>query len=156
MKIFNCIWIFTAMLLASGSIASHPENPKTSIDDSGGVVVLNKADFLKKVYNYEKNPEEWVYEGELPCIIDFYADWCGPCKRVAPILKELAAEYKGKIIVYQINVDRERELARLFGVSSIPMFLFVPAKDKPQSTMGAIPRDSFVEIIEEFLLKDLK
>jgi thioredoxin len=156
MKIFNSISIFAAMLLASGSLSSHPENSKTLIDDSEGIVVLNKADFLKKVYNYEKNPEEWVYEGELPCIIDFYADWCGPCKKVAPILKELATEYKGKIIVYQINVDKERELARLFGVNNIPMFLFVPAKDKPQSTMGAIPRASFVKIIEEFLLKDLK
>ena len=101
MKIFNCILIFAALLLLSGSLLRHPENLKNAASVSDEVVVLNKADFLEKVYNYEKNPGEWVYEGELPCIIDFYADWCGPCKRVAPILRELAAEYKGKVIVYK-------------------------------------------------------
>jgi thioredoxin len=152
MRNFRYISIFTAMLFAVGNLSSHPRNLKTATGDSDEVVVLNKADFLKKVYNYEKNPGKWVYEGELPCIIDFYADWCGPCKKTAPILEELATEYKGKIIIYQINVDKERELARLFGVSSIPMFLFVPAKENPQSTIGAISHASFVEIIEKFLL----
>jgi thioredoxin len=154
MKIFNCILIFAALLLLSGSLLRHPENLKNAASVSDEVVVLNKADFLEKVYNYEKNPGEWVYEGELPCIIDFYADWCGPCKRVAPILRELAAEYKGKVIVYQINVDKERELAGLFRVSSIPMFLFIPKQDKPQSARGVMPRESFVKVIEDFLLKD--
>ena len=154
MKFFAHILLFVALLLPAESLLSHPGNPGDTAAGSEEVIVLNKADFLEKVYNYEKNPEEWVYEGTLPCIIDFYADWCPPCKKVAPILKELAAEYKGKILVYQINVESERELARFFGVSSIPMFLFVPAKNRPQSAMGAMPRDSFVEVIEKFLLKD--
>jgi thioredoxin len=153
MKKLKYMLTLAVMLFVTGIASSHPESLKDAATGSDEVVILNKADFLKKVYNYEKNPEKWVYEGELPCIIDFYADWCGPCKRVAPILKELAAEYKGKLIVYQINVDKERELARFFGVNSIPMFLFIPRKDSPQSAMGAMPRDSFVKVIEDFLLK---
>ena len=125
----------------------------TSDDLTGEVIILNKADFLKKIYNYEKNKEKWVYEDTIPCIIDFYADWCGPCKIVDPILKQLAKDYKGKIIIYKINVDNERELARAFRIGSIPTYLFIPAKGDPQPAMGAMPRESFVKIIDEFLLK---
>ena len=130
------------------------ESATISEDDSTGeVVVLNKEDFLKKIYNYEKNKEEWVYEGSLPCIIDFYADWCGPCKKVEPILKELAKDYKGKVLIYKINTDKERELAAAFGIRSIPTYLFIPAKGDPQSASGALPRETFVKVIDEFLLK---
>ena len=126
---------------------------KSSESVSGEVVVLNKEAFFEKIYNYEKNPEEWVYEGELPCIVDFYADWCAPCKMVDPILKELAKEYEGKIVIYKINTDNERELAAAFGIRSIPTYLFIPAKGNPQTARGAMPRDSFVKVIDEFLLK---
>jgi len=126
---------------------------KSSDSVSGDVVVLNKEAFFEKIYNYEKNPEEWVYEGELPCIVDFYADWCAPCKMVDPILKELAKEYEGKIVIYKINTDNERELAAAFGIRSIPTYLFIPAKGNPQTARGAMPRDSFVKVIDEFLLK---
>jgi thioredoxin len=152
MKIKN-ILILAAAVLAAGNIPSRPET-RNKADDPGEIIVLNKADFLTKVYNYEKHPQEWTYEGTLPCIIDFYADWCGPCKRVTPILKALAAEYKGKLVIYKIDVDREKELARFFGVSSIPMYLFIPEKDRPQQAVGAMPRESFEKIIREFLLKD--
>jgi thioredoxin len=141
--------IFTAMLLPVGNILAQTGNKKATTDT---VVVLNKADFFEKIYNYEKNPKEWIYEGNLPCIIDFYADWCMPCKKVAPILIELAAEYKGQVIMYKINVDKERELATAFGISSIPTFFFIPAKGTPQSAKGILPRESFVEVIEKFLL----
>ena len=126
-------------------------NSKT--EQKEDIIVLNKVDFLSKVYNYEKNKDQWVYEGKTPCIIDFYADWCGPCKRISPILKDLAKEYKGKIIVYKINVDNEKELAATFGIRSIPFVLFVPSKGKPQSMLGAQPRENFVKIINDFLLK---
>nr|WP_301042947.1 thioredoxin [Parabacteroides goldsteinii] len=116
------------------------------------VVVLNKADFLTKVYNYEKNQTEWVYEGTKPCIVDFYADWCGPCKKISPILKELAGEYKNDIIIYKINVDNEKELAAAFGIQSIPTLLFIPAKGKPQLAQGALSKEQFVEQINGFLL----
>ena len=119
----------------------------------GEVVVLTKKDFLEKVFNYEVNRDSFIYEGNLPCIIDFYADWCGPCKKVEPILKELAKEYEDKIIIYKINTDRERELARTFGIQSIPTYFFIPAEGDPLSAMGAMPRESFVRVIDEILLK---
>ena len=97
---------------SAGEVAEVQEDP------AGEVIALNKADFLRKVFDYEKSPTKWVYEGDKPCIIDFYADWCGPCKKVAPILRELASQYKGKIVVYKINVDQEQELAAVFGIRS--------------------------------------
>ena len=114
---------------------------------------MNKAEFLLKVFNYEKNATKWVYEGDKPCIIDFYADWCGPCKQVAPILRDLAILYKNDIVVYKVNVDKEKELAAAFGIQSIPTFLFIPKEGQPQISMGALPREEFVKQIDTFLLK---
>ncbi len=146
--------IAVALLLVSCSMAAKSEANGTQKENAEGeVVVLNKADFLSKVYNYEQNRSEWVYEGNKPAIIDFYADWCGPCKRVAPILKELAAQYKDEIIVYKVNVDNEKELAAAFGIQSIPTLLFIPAKGKPQLSMGALSKQQFIEQINNFLLK---
>ena len=116
-------------------------------------IALTKADFLKKVADYEKNPEEWIYLGDKPAIIDFYASWCGPCKMVAPVLEELAAEYDGQIYVYKVNTEQEQELAALFNIRSIPSFLFIPMNDKPQMAMGAMPKSSFKEAIDGVLLK---
>lgn len=113
---------------------------------------LTKETFLQKVFDYE-NKEEWEYQGELPAIIDFYADWCQPCKIVAPILEELAEEYKDKIVIYKINTEAEQELAAVFGIRSIPSLLFIPLNDKPQMAVGALPKDAFIEIIEDVLLK---
>jgi len=112
---------------------------------------LTKETFLDKVFNYEKN-NEWKFEGDLPCLIDFYADWCGPCKMVAPIMDELAEEYKGKINFYKINTENEQELAGAFGISSIPSLLFVPKEGQPQMAVGALPKDSMVKVIEDQLL----
>ncbi|OAV71675.1 Thioredoxin C-1 [Bacteroidales bacterium Barb4] len=118
----------------------------------GEVLVLNKAEFLAKVFNYEKNRGNWVYEGSKPCIVDFYADWCPPCKKIAPVMKELAAEYKDDIVIYKINVDEEEELAAVFGIKSIPSLLFIPAKGQPQMAAGALPKEEFVRQINAFLL----
>ncbi len=117
------------------------------------VVSLTKADFLSKVYNYEKNPDKWVYEGTKPCIIDFYADWCGPCRTLAPVLAEMAAKYKDKIIVYKINVDKEKELAKAFGISSIPTLLFIPTGENPQMAKGAMSKEILDDKINKILLK---
>jgi thioredoxin 1 len=111
---------------------------------------LTKETFLKKVFNYEAN-KEWKFEGEKPCIIDFYADWCGPCKMVAPVLEELASDYDGKINVYKVDTEAEQELASAFGIRSIPSFLFVPAEGQPQMAMGALPKDTFIKAFKDVL-----
>ncbi|MFA6233852.1 MAG: thioredoxin [Bacteroidota bacterium] len=112
---------------------------------------LNKQTFLTKVFDYE-NKQEWEFAGERPCIIDFYADWCAPCRAVAPVLEELAAEYEGKIDIYKIDTEAEQELAAVFGIRSIPSILFVPMNEKPQMAAGALPKESFVQAINEILL----
>lgn len=111
---------------------------------------LNKQDFLSKVFDYE-NEKEWKFLGDKPAIIDFYADWCGPCKMVAPVLEELAEEYEGKLDIYKIDTEAEQELAMAFGIQSIPSILFIPQDDKPQMAMGALPKESFVQTIKEVL-----
>ena len=112
------------------------------------VVFLNTQEFKEKVFNYDVN-KEWKYEGELPAIIDFYADWCGPCKMVAPVLEELAKDYAGKVLIYKVNTEQEQELASAFGIRSIPTILFVPKEGKPQASMGALPKNSFVDAIKD-------
>lgn len=149
------LMILAAMLLVSCSMSAKPDNNESEKAAQGEVITLNKADFLSKVYNYEMNQERWVYEGDRPCIIDFYADWCGPCKKIAPILKELAAQYKNDIIIYKVNVDNEKELASAFGIQSIPALLFVPVKGQPQMLQGALPKEEFVKQINSFLLGKL-
>jgi len=111
---------------------------------------LTKETFISKVFNYETN-KEWKFEGELPCIIDFYADWCGPCKMVAPILEELAVEYKDKLNIYKIDTEQETELASVFGIRSIPSLLFVPKNGQPQMAMGALPKESLVKAFKDVL-----
>lgn len=113
---------------------------------------LSKQTFLEKVFNYEAN-KEWKFEGEIPCIIDFYADWCQPCKMVAPILDELSKEYEGKINIYKVNTEVEQELAGAFGIRSIPSMLFVPQEGQPQMSTGALPKESLVSAINDVLLK---
>ena len=119
---------------------------------NGQVVHLTKAEFLEKVYNFEKNPDTWKYEGDKPAIVDFYADWCGPCKMVAPVLEELAKEYAGQIVVYKINTDKERELSAAFGIRSIPSLLFIPMEGTPQMAQGAMPKAELKRAINEVLL----
>jgi thioredoxin len=114
---------------------------------------LTKETFLEKVFNYEKN-QEWKFEGELPCLIDFYADWCQPCKIIAPILEELATEYEGKINIYKVNTESETELAAAFGIRSIPSLLFCPQDGKPQMAMGALPKEQLKQAISEVLLPE--
>ena len=100
------------------------------------VIQMSKAEFLQKVMNYEQNPNKWVFLGDKPCIIDFYADWCRPCKIASPIIEDLAKEYKGKIDFYKVNTDREQSLAAAFGIKSIPAFLYCPLNDNPQMSAG--------------------
>jgi thioredoxin 1 len=117
------------------------------------VVHLTTQEFKEKVFNFEKG-SEWKYEGTLPAIVDFYADWCQPCKMVAPILEELAFEYAGKIMVYKVDTENEQELASVFGIQSIPTLLFIPKEGQPQAAMGALPRQTFEKVIKDVLLKN--
>ncbi|MGM0566171.1 MAG: thioredoxin [Bacteroidota bacterium] len=114
---------------------------------------LTKETFLQKVFNYEQN-KEWKFEGDLPCIIDFYADWCQPCKIVAPILEELQKEYEGKINIYKIDTEDQQELAAAFGIRSIPSMLFCPKNGQPQMAQGALPKESLKEAIDKVLLSE--
>lgn len=111
---------------------------------------LTKETFLTKVFDYEKN-KEWKFEGDKPCVIDFYADWCGPCKMLAPVLEELAKEFEGKIDIFKVNTEEEQELAGVFGIRSIPSILFVPLKGQPQMATGALPKETFVKAFKDVL-----
>lgn len=114
-------------------------------------IQLTTATFKEKVFNYEVE-KEWKYAGTLPAIIDFYADWCGPCKMVAPVLEELSKEYEGKLIIYKVNTDIEQELSAIFGIQSIPTMLFIDANGEASMQPGAYPKHVFKKIIEENLL----
>lgn len=111
---------------------------------------LTKQTFLDKVFNFETN-KEWKFEGDKPALIDFYADWCGPCKMVAPVLEELSEEYKDQINIYKINTESEQELAAAFGIQSIPSLLFIPMGEKPQMAMGALPKQQLEQAIKDVL-----
>lgn len=115
---------------------------------------LTTQGFKDKIFNYETGTE-WIYKGELPAIIDFYADWCGPCKMVAPVLEELSKEYEGKLIIYKVDTEAESELAGVFGIRSIPTFLFIPVDGQPMMQPGAFPKTVFRQVIEERLLKEI-
>jgi thioredoxin len=162
MKI-NHLIAAAALVFMLGSCSSSGR--KTASADKGTIennaaatvetktIHLTRADFLTKVTNVEENTGQWVYLGDKPCIVDFYADWCGPCKMIAPILEELAAEYDGEIYIYKVNTDKERKLAAEFGIRSIPSLLFCPMGEDPHMERGAMPKDVFKRAIDEVLLK---
>jgi len=112
--------------------------------------LLTKETFLEKVFNFENN-KEWKFEGDVPCIIDFYADWCGPCKMIAPILEELSEEFKGKINIYKVDTEAQQELSAAFAIRSIPSMLFCPKEGQPQMAQGALPKQQLEGIIKDVL-----
>lgn len=148
--------VLVLFLLVSLSCTSagdnNRENPTGKIKE-GVVNQLTTEMFKKLVYNYQKNPKNWVYEGKLPCVIDFYADWCRPCRMVAPIMEELANQYKGKVVFYKVNTDQEMELSQTFNIRSIPVILYVPANEKPQMSVGLSGKEEYTEQIKSLLLK---
>ena len=119
------------------------------------VTELTQEDFVKKVYDFETNPNAWKFEGDKPAVIDFYATWCGPCKMMSPILDEISKEYEGKINVYKVNVDKEADLASVFGIRSIPSLLFVPMKKEPSMVQGAMPRNELKKLVDDILFSVL-
>jgi len=112
---------------------------------------LTKKDFLEKVFDFEKN-KDWKFQGELPAVIDFWAPWCGPCRMVGPVIEELSKEYDGKVNFYKVNTDEEQELAGAFGIRSIPSLLFIPKTGQPKMAVGALPKATLKQAVEEELL----
>lgn len=154
---YTILFPLVALLLIScNNTAETKSQTKETIkkEDKMTTIHLTKAEFLSKVANFETNPTEWKYLGDKPALIDFYADWCGPCKAIAPVLEELAAEYGDRIYIYKINTETEPELSAVFGIRSIPSLLFVPMNAQPQMAAGALPKQQLKEAIDNLLLKE--
>ena len=171
-------WLTGIMVLSAMSCKGQPEQKTpalesgtgidktataqiTPVDKAGVTKHITKADFLKLVMDYEKNTETWVFAGDKPCLIDFYADWCAPCRITSPILEDLAGQYAGQINIYKVDIEKERELAAVFGVQSIPTFLFCPMQGKPTISSGIASspeatKEMFIQQIEELLIRGNK
>ena len=141
--------ILIALAVIAFSISATAQEKK----EESKVKHLTYKEFLDKVWDFEKDPNTFIYKGELPAIVDFYADWCGPCLRVAPIMEKLAEEYDGKLLVYKVNTDQERGLASAFQVKSIPMVLFIPMEGQPMMQVGALPEEGYRKVVTEQLIK---
>ena len=133
-----------------GKSSENGAETTASSSEKGGVVYLTKDTFKEKVFNYEAN-KEWAFEGKVPAIVDFYADWCGPCRQLSPVLAELQKEYGGKIQIYKVNTDKEKELAQTFGIRSLPTIVFIPLEGDPQAAMGFRPKADLETMIQEIL-----
>lgn len=141
------IFLMSAFSASGQNVGAGKNNEKMN------TIKIDKAQFLEKIYNYEKNPQTWKYEGDKPAIVDFFATWCGPCKALGPVLEELAEEYEGKIYIYKVDVDQEPELSGAFGIRSVPTLLFIPANGEPSMSPGAPSKAQLKQIIEGHLLK---
>ena len=157
------ILAISVSLISCGNIQGNQADDKPSIENEGDKTgtetseqitpeYLTYETFKEKVWDFEKNPQEWVYKGDIPCVIDFYADWCKPCKMVAPIMDDLAIKYNGKVKIYKINTDKEKKLAGVFGIKSIPSVLFSPMEGRPMMQTGALKKADYIGIIEDDLL----
>ncbi len=147
-------FLATTFILISCVLCACAGNKQSENEDKKGEVIqMNKAMFIKDVFDYTANTDTWQYKGNKPAIIDFYADWCGPCRQTAPIMKELAKQYSNEIVIYKVDVDKEKELAALFNASSIPLFVFIPMKGEPQLFRGAADKATYEKVIQDFLLK---
>lgn len=141
------------IFLASASVSCGQNAGTGKKDEKMNTIKINREQFLEKIYNYEKNPQTWKYEGDKPAIVDFFATWCGPCKALGPVLEELAAEYADKLYIYKVDVDQEPELSGAFEIRSVPTLLFIPASGEPSMSPGAPSKAQLKQIIDEHLLK---
>ncbi len=145
--------LFTSFALMSIVFLAVANNPK--VKETSKPIDLDHKSFIEKVFDFENN-DEWKYIGDKPAIIDFWASWCGPCRQISPVLADLAAEYGGEIYVYKVNVDEQKEIARAFGIQSLPTILFVPMDEQPQAVLGAAPKAKLRETVDTVLLKKEK
>lgn len=165
-KIILPLLLVASAITACGASSSKAEdtndtNKRDSAIESKKVdktytISLTKEEFLKKVVDYRSNPDEWLYIGDKPAIVDFWAEWCVYCRKLAPVLEELAKEYEGQIYIYKVNTEQEKEIASTFGIRSLPTLLFAPIGDTPQVIQGAAPKAELKKIIDEVLLKKSK
>ena len=146
-KIVQNIFRLTLFLLVAAGCRQEVGAQSTKAE----IKEIDAAYMKANIYDWEKNPGTFVYKGKKPCIIDFYANWCGPCRSLAPKLAEVAEEYAGKVIVYKVNIDNEKQLANIFGVTSIPTLIFVPLKGKPYFSQGNLQKSQLREAIEKIL-----
>ncbi len=159
-KIYLAIALTVAFASCNNSVANNNQEEKETVKEvtndnklKGNTMELNVQEFKNKVFNYEANPDKWVFEGDKPAVVDFYATWCGPCKMVAPIMDEMAQKYNGKVDFYKIDVDKQQELSRVFGIRSIPTLLFIPKNGKPTIINGAMGKGDMDARIKELLLQ---
>lgn len=148
-KIFLLVIISSLFIINCKS--ENPVSKGTGSASGVAVIQLNNETFKKVIFNYDLN-KEWKYEGSKPAIIDFYADWCAPCRQLSPLVEEIAKEYSGKIVVYKVDTEKEKILAQSMGITGLPTVLFIPAKGKPSVSMGLVPKESLVKAINEVLL----
>ena len=150
MKRFLLSFIVIVPFFFSDCKADNKEGTKSTAVAEGPVTMLTNDSFKKLIFNYDVN-KEWKYAGNKPAIIDFYADWCAPCRQLSPIVEQIAKEYEGKIVVYKVDTEKEINLSQNLGITGLPTLLFIPVEGKPQVTMGALPKESLVQAIEEIL-----
>jgi thioredoxin len=148
-KFILSILVSSLFFITCKSENTGSEGVKSTAESA--VVQLTNDAFKQMVFNYDEN-KEWKYEGTLPAIIDFYADWCAPCRQLSPLVDEIAKEYEGKIVVYKVDTEKEKALAQSLGITGLPTLLFIPLEGKPQMSMGAIPKESLVKAITDVLL----
>lgn len=147
------IVVFASLLVGTADASNGNGSNNNNTENKMMVIELTQEDFIKKVYDFETNPNAWNFEGDKPAVIDFYATWCGPCKMMSPILDEISKEYEGKINVYKVNVDKEADLANVFGIRSIPSLLFVPMRKEPSMVQGAMPKNELKKLVDNILLE---
>ena len=145
----NLFAIAASLLILLGSSAAAVASGGSN-DKESGVITLDKDAFINQVFDYENN-SEWNYKGDKPAIIDFYADWCGPCRKLSPLLEELQSDYNGKIQVYKVDTEKSKELAAAFGIQSLPTIVFVPMNEEPQAVLGFVPKEKLTQMVSNIL-----